>query len=138
MALCLATVTAQELSIAYRPQLLYSNVSPKLRIQGTGFTGAYPSRVTCESVVSIVASFRMGGVAQSIPADHVASSEAPPLSSPPSAPYARSVHGFVHCREPKCVPKCEPKEVSAGAVPARATRSRECEGDRSRHCDGRR
>lgn len=38
-ALCLATATAQDLSIAYRPQLLYSNVSPKLRIQGTGFTG---------------------------------------------------------------------------------------------------
>ena len=111
-ALCLATATAQELSIAYRPQLLYSNVSPKLRIQGTGFTGAYPSRATCESVVSTVASFRTGGVAQSIPADHVASSEARPLPSPPSGPYTRSVYGFVHCREPKCVPKCEPKRLA--------------------------
>ena len=29
-----------DMVVSYRPQLLYSNVSPKLRIQGQGFKGA--------------------------------------------------------------------------------------------------
>lgn len=122
-ALCLATATAQDLSIAYRPQLLYSNVSPKLRIQGTGFTGAYPSHATCGVLFSIVASFRTGGITLSI--SDVTLSEPPTPPPPPGPPCVRSdVYGILHSREPKREPKCSQKRLrTRGAGAQRACAS---------------